>query len=197
VVSASSHGFSENKLRWGIQRINSFRWMGFYHQNRTRGKSGGRSWNICCSLLMPLHAEATASDVSCNPGSRKNGVSHGKMLALETDATILFFRTRNGSARLCIKLAENAIDRLQYHTSLSAYNTLHRHRRQEHLTQPLAKKGQKAGTKLLDRVTTNAAHTSMAGAEDARTNVPLLMRLERRREASKWQGLDELGSNRL
>jgi hypothetical protein len=121
-------------------------------------------------LLMPLHAKATASDVSCNPGSRKNGVSHGKMLALEIDATILFFlRIRNGSARLCIKLAENAIERLQHYTSISAYNTFHRHRRQEHLTQPLAKKGQKSGTKLLDRVTTNA-HTSMAGAEDAQTN---------------------------
>jgi hypothetical protein len=110
--------------------------------------------------------------------------------------TFFFLRTRNESARLCIKLAENAIERLQHHTSLSAYNTLHRHRRQEHLAQPLAKKGQEAGTKLLDRVTTNAAHTSTAGAEDARTNVPLLMRLERR-EASKWQGLDELGSSRL
>jgi hypothetical protein len=35
-----------------------------------------------------------------------------------------YFRTRNGRARFCIKLEENAIEWLQHHTSLSSYNTL-------------------------------------------------------------------------
>jgi hypothetical protein len=46
--------------------------------------------------------------------------------------------------------------------------------------------------KPLDRITTNAAHRTMTETEVARTNAPLLMRLERRRRASKWQGLAEL-----
>jgi hypothetical protein len=76
----------------------------------------------------------------------------------------MFFRTRNGHGRLYIKLAENAIEWLQHHISLSAYNTLLQHGRQARLAQPLAKNGEKEGTKPLDRVTTNTTCTSMTKA---------------------------------
>jgi hypothetical protein len=52
--------------------------------------------------------------------------THAVML-LQPAIYLLFF-TRNRRARLCIKFEENIIEWLQYHKSLSAYNTLLRHR---------------------------------------------------------------------
>jgi hypothetical protein len=106
---------------------------------------------------------------------------------------MIFFRTCNGRAHLCIRLAENAKEWLQHHTSLSAQKTLLQHKRQARLTQPLVKNGEKMGTELLDRVTTNNTHKHDQNSELTRTNIPLLMRLERQRKASEWQGLAELG----
>jgi hypothetical protein len=69
-----------------------------------------------------------------------------------------FLRTHNGRGHLYIKLAENAIEWLQYHISLSAYNTLIQHGRRGRLAQPLAKNGEKAGTEPLNYMSEPTPH---------------------------------------
>jgi hypothetical protein len=59
--------------------------------------------------------------------------------------------------------------------------------KQAHLTQPL-----EGGHGVPEpRHNQHHTHKNNQSSRDARTNAPLLMRLERRREASEWQGLAE------